>query len=238
VPRPFAIDNIPSSGTNGAYGINSTPDTIEALYSPVHTPSTSDVPGEPEVLDDPRSIEESPLPSPDVTAFENKIFSVQADSAPVTEFYQWKWNSKENGPLGMDAPAIQSYIEILQEKGNPQLIPLIEWILGSDWYRNGAAEQLPPMNTNLRGLIKPRSTLGANKSPFSAFISDKFGRSSYECLLCSDKQKITKRSLIRAVGHARWHFHFKIDGYYDENTRKDQEKRKTKSRKHCTVWSV
>jgi hypothetical protein len=235
VPRPLAIDNIPSSGTSGAYGLNSIPDTTEALYSPVPTSSTSDVP---EVLDDSRSIEEPLLSSTDVTAFDNKIFSVQADSAPVTEFEQWTWNSKEIGPLGMDAPAIQSYIEVLQEKGEPQLIQLIEWILRSDWYRNGAAEQLPPMNTNLRGLIKPRTTPGASKSPFSAFISDKVERSSYKCLLCSDKQKITKRSLIRAVGHARGHFHFKIDGYYDENTRKDQEKRKTKPRKHCTVWSV
>jgi hypothetical protein len=234
------LDNIPSSGTSRAYEVNLIADTTEALYPPVHTPSTSDVLEEPEVLDDSRSIEEPLLSSPDVIAFDRKIVSVQTDPSPVTEFYKWTWNSKENGPLRLDAPAIQSYIKVLQEKENPQLIQLIEWILESDWYRNGATEQLPPMNTDLRGLIKRRTTSDANKSPFSAFISDRVGRSYYECLLCPHipDQKVTKRVLIRAIGHVRKHFHFKIGEYYDENTKKDQEKRKTKSRKHCTVWSV
>ncbi|PVF98339.1 hypothetical protein CPB86DRAFT_814880 [Serendipita vermifera] len=208
----------------------------KASPSTPHTSPPDDLPGAQELSDSSKSVGE-PLPSPDFPAFDVGIVSNQSGPTPNQQWTQLTWNANEIGPLDINSPEIQFRLKVLRDTRNLKLIPLVKWILASDWYHNNAAEQLPPEGSDLRRLIKSRGSLEACNSPFSAFLSDKIGRSSYECLLCRG-QPGTKpiSSLQRVLGHVRRHFNFKkIGKYYDENTKRDQERRQEKPKKHCNI---
>ncbi|CAG8750329.1 16861_t:CDS:2, partial [Acaulospora colombiana] len=226
------VRNQPLPGTSGVYETNPNSDDGKPFLPTPHAPPPDDIPEEQDIYSPSNPIEPS-LPPPNISAFDAGIVSDQ--TSPTLQLI---WDANPKGPLSMNSPDIQLFIDVLRSNQHSKLIKLIKWMLESDWYRKNTEEQLPPENSGLRSLIKPRGSAEACSSPFSAFLSEKMGRSSYDCLLCRNepgKRRVT-RSLVRALGHARQHFRYtKIDGYYDENTRKDQERRHQRPPKYCSV---
>jgi len=126
---------------------------------------------------------------------------------------------------------IEQHLETVE--GRDYLRDLILYIINSEWYKSSRQEQFPPGKLG-EGIPKRTTELGS-KSPFGAFFSD---RRPYKCFLCpSGTPGSDRRTLERALGHARSHFKYKpIQGYTNWNTKNDQERRAVKPRRNCLVW--
>ena len=133
--------------------------------------------------------------------------------------------------MTLDHPVTKAYVERLA--GMDRLQTLLEYILESRWYKKGGQEQLPTDGELLDTILK-RPSSSTPKSVFGEFFSVKY---PYTCLLCPKGSRLHKRTLERALGHARDHFNFKpIEGYTNENTKNDQLRRAENPTRNCKAW--
>lgn len=126
---------------------------------------------------------------------------------------------------------IKSILDRFREDG--LLCRLITYIAQATWYKiPGAAEILD--DSLLKELVSAKF-MKPGDSPFRPFFTKD---ANHYCTICHNS-KIPRRSLERALGHARGHFEHTIDGKFtNKNTKKDVESRKKKNggRYECSIW--
>jgi hypothetical protein len=113
---------------------------------------------------------------------------------------------------------------------------LIVSIVRAAWFKKpGEAETLE--DSLLEELVKAGLMKDKSDSPFRPFFTQD---GDHFCIICAASQT-PRRSLDRAIGHARKHFNHTIDGKFtNENTKRDIEARKKRNGGlyKCSIWYV